>query len=785
LTPGTLTEDELLPARQHNYLVALGRAEAQCALAWADMSTGNFVVQEMGEDGLETMLARLDPAELIYPQDFPLPASLRDGAFCLTEQAPSLFDSRRARTALERFYGVVSLDGMGAFSRAMLSAAGGLLGYIEATQVGNLPRLLPLTPISDAGFMEIDPATRRSLELTRTLFGERRGSLLHAVDKTQTAAGARLLGERLAAPLLDIAAIEARLDLIGWCLDDADCTQTLRHQLKIQPDIERALSRLTLGHGGPRDLAAIAAGLDGAGQIAARIGARLAQAMTGLVVPVDLSSLTDAMLAPLPLAQLLTPALGDDLPLLARDGGFVRQGYDLALDETRSLRDESRRLIAALQTRYADDTGIASLKIRHNNVLGYHIDVRSAHAAKLMEREDFIHRQTTAQAVRFTTTELAEMEREMARAADHALAQELAIFERLRDAVLMASADLAAAAQALAEIDVATACACLAASRQYCRPQLTADPAFRITGGRHPVIETMLESQTPFIANDCDLDAGRLWLLTGPNMAGKSTFLRQNAHIAIMAQAGLYVPADDAVIGVVDRLFSRVGAADDLARGRSTFMVEMVETATILNRATARSFVILDEIGRGTATYDGLAIAWSTLEYLHDVCKCRTLFATHYHELTKLQKNLDHLRCHAMKVREWQGQIVFLHQVVAGAADRSYGVHVARLAGLPSTVLARAEQILTELEAGRHGAVDAGAMADHLPLFDHRQPRVAPKPDALAAALAAIEPDSLTPRAALDMLYRLKDLDTEMDGPAEGTRGETPKSDRDDERVRQ
>ena len=763
LTPGTLTEDELLSARQHNYLVAVGRAESQMALAWADMSTGTFSVQEIGDDGIDTMLARLDPAELIYPQDFTLPAGLADSGLCLTEQAPSLFDSRRARTALERFYKVVSLDGMGAFSRAMLSAAGGLLGYIEATQVGNLPRLLPLTPISDSGFMEIDPATRRSLELTRTLSGERSGSLLHAVDCTQTAAGARLLAERLAAPLVNIAAIESRLDLVSWFLDTPDAGETVRGQLKVQPDIERALSRLILGHGGPRDLAAIASALEGAGTIATVIQRSMTKAVASLTVPQDLGGLVEAMRQPLGLVQILLPALGDDLPLLARDGGFVRQGYDLALDDVRALRDESRRMIVALQNRYAEETGIASLKIRHNNVLGYHIDVRSAHATKLMERDSFIHRQTTAQTVRFTTTELAEMERDMASAADRALAHEIAIFDRLRDEVIAAATYLSAAAQALAETDVATAAAWLASRRHYCRPQLFADPVFSVTKGRHPVIETMLDAQTPFIANDCDLDEGRLWLLTGPNMAGKSTFLRQNAHIAILAQAGFYVPADAAEIGVVDRLFSRVGAADDLARGRSTFMVEMVETATILNRATDRSFVILDEIGRGTATYDGLAIAWSTLEYLHDACCCRTLFATHYHELTQLRQRLTQLRCHAMQVREWQGDIIFLHQVVAGAADRSYGVHVARLAGLPAAVLSRAEQILGELETGQHGSVNAGEVAEHLPLFDHRQHSSASDHhnDRLAEALGKIEPDSLTPRDALDALYRLKDLGTE------------------------
>ena len=436
----------------------------------------------------------------------------------------------------------------------------------------------------------------------------------------------------------------------------------------------------------------------------------------------------------------------------------------------RQLRDESRRLIAALQARYAEETEIASLKIKHNNVLGYHVDVRATHADKLMQSELFIHRQTTAQTVRFTTTELAEMERDMAAAAGKALAKEMEIFDILTEAVAGCANEIGEAAIALAELDVAGGSAVLARDAQFVRPDMRDAPVFEIDKGRHPVIEMMLPAQTPFIPNDCQLgadgdDAAAIWLLTGPNMAGKSTFLRQNAHIIILAQAGLFVPADRAVIGIVDRLFSRVGASDDLAKGRSTFMVEMVETAAILNRATPRSFVILDEIGRGTATYDGLAIAWATLEHLHDVNQCRTLFATHYHELTHLQDAKTRLLCHSMQVREWQGDIVFLHRVIAGAADRSYGVHVARLAGLPNKVLGRAEQILAELEAGSHGAVDVGRVADNLPLFDYTSDSSnigatagAAIPSAVVDAVDAMLPDTLTPREAMELLYELKSL---------------------------
>ena len=755
LTPGTLTEDDLLPPRAHNYLAALGHAGDAMAMAWADMSTGDFAVQEVSTEGLQGLIAMLAPAELVIPSGSDLPEGAEVPGTCLTEQAPSLFDSTAGTRSLCSYYGVASLDGFGSFSRAMSAAAGALLGYIELTQKGNMPRLRPVQPVTGSGYMEIDQATRRSLEITRTLSGETRGSLLAAIDQTVTAAGGRLLASRISAPLASREAIIRRLDLVSWYHDRPALCDELRGMMKGQPDIDRALSRLSMGHGGPRDLQALAQALTTASDL---VGT--AMRAHGLGDFADLAELHDSVMAPVKLAADLTPSLGDDLPLLARDGGFVRSGFDPALDELRALRDESRRLIAALQQQYCEATGIASLKVKHNNVLGYHVDVRSAHAEKLMQDERFIHRQTTAQAVRFTTTELAELERDLSTAADRALARELEIFETLRALVLAEADQLGAAARALATIDVAMASAAIAARRDYCRPEICDDLSFDVMRGRHPVIETMLTGGDSFIPNDCGLgDGGEIWLVTGPNMAGKSTFLRQNAHIAIMAQAGLFVPAESARIGVIDRIFSRVGAADDLARGRSTFMVEMVETAAILNRATSRSFVILDEIGRGTATYDGLAIAWAALEHLHQVNGCRTLFATHYHELTTLRHNLERLTCHSMKVREWQGEIIFLHQVIDGAADRSYGVHVARLAGLPPAVIARAQALLDEMEAGGHGVMDAERLAAELPLFTRDFTEVeTPVEDPVRRRVEAINPDMLAPREALDILYELRDL---------------------------
>ena len=758
LTPGTLTEDDLLVPRANNYLAAIGRSGDAMAVAWADISTGDFAVQETDQTRLEGLLSMLNPAELISLAGAKIPDAVAQHGILCTEQPPSLFDSAAGQRALCDYFGIASLDGFGRFSRSMTSAAGALLAYIELTQKGNLPRLRTLQPVIEAGYMEIDPATRRSLEITRTLSGDRQGSLLAAIDQTITAGGARLLAQRIGAPLADGAAINRRLDLVSWFATTPDLSETLRSSLKAIPDIDRALSRLSLGHGGPRDLDALARGmLAGSDFVAA---ARQNQAR--LAPPEDLAGLYDSIVTAATLADEMAPALGDDLPLLARDGGFVRSGFDAALDELRLLRDESRRLIAALQQEYCTTTGISSLKVKHNNVLGYHVDVRNTHGEKLMQDDRFIHRQTTAQSVRFTTTELVELERDMSSAVDRALARELDIFERLRAMVLARAEALSGAAAALAQLDVAIASAVMATSRHYCRPDISDAVCFNIEKGRHTVVETMLPAGDSFIPNDCQLgDSGDIWLITGPNMAGKSTFLRQNAHIAIMAQAGLFVPAESARIGVIDRLFSRVGAADDLARGRSTFMVEMVETAAILNRATERSFVILDEIGRGTATYDGLSIAWASLEHLHESNRCRTLFATHYHELTNLRTSLERLSCHSMKVREWEGEIVFLHQVVDGAADRSYGVHVARLAGLPAMVISRAQALLSEMEAGGHGIIDAGKLSADLPLFDHDftadMPPSAPE-DRLRMRLEEINPDLMAPRDALEILYELRAL---------------------------
>ena len=773
ITPGTLTEDSLLEARRNNYLLAVARArlssvgeEARFALAWIDISTGEFRICEAASGALAAEIARLEPGEVLVSDALYSDAELTPLWRTLAAVTPltrDVFDSATAERRLSSYFAVATSDAFGALTRLELTAAAAIVTYVERTQLGSRPPLSPPMRESAGGTMAIDQATRGNLEMTRTLSGERKGSLLDVIDRTVTSAGSRLLAQRLAAPLTAPAAIDRRLDAVEAFAGDVAARADTRSQLQAAPDLARALTRLAVGRGGPRDLAAIRDGIAAA--------ARLAQSLTALKdTPVEIADALAACRAPdAKLAAELAAALGDELPLMKRDGGFVREGYDAALDETRALRDESRRVIAALQARYGDETGVKALKIRHNNVLGYFVEVTAQHGEKLMApplNATFIHRQTLAGQVRFTTTELGELEAKIASAADRALGRELDIFEKLTQAVIAAGDTIKRRADALASLDVSSALAALAAERDYTRPEIDDGLAFVIEGGRHPVVEQALSRDgTPFVANDCDLSppeettAGRIWLITGPNMAGKSTFLRQNALIAILAQMGSFVPARHAQIGVVDRLFSRVGAADDLARGRSTFMVEMVETAAILNQAGPRALVILDEIGRGTATFDGLSIAWATIEHLHDVNTCRALFATHYHELTALSARLNRLHNATVKVKEWKGEVVFLHEVTAGAADRSYGIQVAKLAGLPAAVVERAKLVLAKLEQEDRAAPKG---FEDLPLFAaNYKPASESRPpadDKLAAAITALHPDDMSPREAMDALYRLKEL---------------------------
>lgn len=756
VTPGTITEDALLDPARANAFAAIARVRGadggwRHGVASLDISTGAFTVADCEANDLASMLARLEPREIVAAEN--LARELSEALAGLGAPVTPL--GREAGDAVRKlmdFYGVATLEGFGALSEAELAAAACAIHYVERTQKGSRPALSRPMSLRESATLDIDAATRANLEVARTLSGAREGSLLSVVDLTVTSAGARLLAERLAAPSTDPSLIGARLDALAFLLERPEMRAVLRTKLARAPDLARAVSRLSLQRGGPRDLASVGAAL-----MAARDIASLFEAAAPQEILQEAETLAKGDMA---LASEIAVSLKDSVPLDRRNGDFIREGCDAELDEARALRDESRVVIASLQNRYAEATGI-KLRIKHNNFLGFFLEAPAAQGEKLLRPpfdETFTHRQTMADAMRFSTRELVELQNRIASAADRALARELAIFDRLTGSVLDRAEGLQQLAQAFARLDVFGALAEVAEKRGWTRPQVDQSLDFRIIGGRHPVVEASLETQgKAFAPNDCDLTgerAGRIAVVTGPNMAGKSTFLRQNAIIALLAQAGSYVPATEARIGVVDRLFSRVGASDDLARGRSTFMVEMVETAAILNCATPRSLVILDEIGRGTATFDGLSIAWATIEHLHEVNRSRAIFATHFHELTQLSKRMGRLVNLTMKVTDHAGEVVFLHEVVQGAADRSYGVHVAQLAGLPASVVKRAHAILAELEAAdRRAPVEA--LIDDLPLFSRVAEAAAPK-DALREALAKVDPDQMSPREALAALYELK-----------------------------
>ncbi|MDJ0860224.1 MAG: DNA mismatch repair protein MutS [Dinoroseobacter sp.] len=762
VTPGTLTEESLLDARRHNFLAAFAEIRDDGALAWVDISTGEFRVMPCTRTRLGPEMARLNPREvLLIDGDEDLRALMEDAGATVAPLARASFDSASGADRLKRLYKVADLDAYGSFDRQDLAAMGAIIDYLELTQKGNLPLLRPPVKESGARLMQIDAATRRNLELTRNLSGGRENALLSVIDHTVTAGGARLLERRISSPSADLEEVSDRLEAVTFAFEDVALSEDLRRALAHVPDLDRALSRLALDRGGPRDLAAIRAGLEQA--------ETLAKSLSDYELGPLWTRAARALIGHAALCNLLQDALITEPPLLARDGGFIAPGYDDDLDELRQLRDEGRGVIAGLQADYADATGIPSLKVKHNNVLGYFIETTATHAEKMLApplSDQFIHRQTTANAIRFTTVELSELETKILNAGGAALALEKQVFEKLRRAVLDQSAQLSACAQALSTLDLFTSLATTARRENWVRPRIDRSRAFTVTGGRHPVVEASLKSSgSAFIANDCDLSesSAPIWLLTGPNMAGKSTFLRQNALIAILAQAGSFVPAEGAHIGLVSQVFSRVGASDDLARGRSTFMVEMVETAAILNQADDRALVILDEIGRGTATYDGLSIAWATLEHLHGVNRCRALFATHYHELTTLAGQLPGVDNATVAVKEWEGDVIFLHEVRQGAADRSYGVQVAKLAGLPPAVVTRAREVLDRLEKGdRQGQTATADLLEDLPLFSTAVPeapiRQSSAKDPVLEALDEISPDELTPREALDLIYQLKTI---------------------------
>lgn len=770
VTPGTITEDALLPARQAHTLVAIGLAAGgrEAGLAICDVSTGAFELFALATNSLGEALSGVSAREILVSDgeiDGKTLGSVLDVVDApITPRPARSAQAKSGEVALKAAFAVHSLDAFGSFSRAELSAAALLLDYLSLTQAGAQIRLDPPRRAPSGGHLAIDPATRASLEIDRSMAGTRNGSLLHIIDRTLTAPGARLLADRLARPSTDAGQINARYDGLAWCLSDHDLTEDIRKHLRAAPDLERARGRLRLGRGGPRDLQALGKALQQGEQAAAMIAKRMQTApplIDAATAALTLSNVPELGLLSSDLARALSP----DVSVMARDGNFVATGWDAALDEARALRDDSRKIIAGLQTGYAKQSGVSALKIKYNNVLGYFIEVTARNADPLMTaplNETFIHRQTLANAVRFSTTELSELAGRISRAEEEAKARELAVFASFVDRLEGLSGPLKNAAGALAELDVATAGAVWAEETNGVRPQLVEASVFEADALRHPVVEAALKKDAKgFTANTTNLDASgtnapRLQLVTGPNMAGKSTYLRQCVLAVIMAQAGCYVPARALTLGLADRVFSRVGASDDLARGRSTFMVEMVETATILSQATSASFVILDEVGRGTSTYDGLAIAWAAVEHLHNTNQCRALFATHYHELTTLAEDLPGAANVSLRAKEWQDDLVFLHDVQAGPADRSYGVQVAKLAGLPKSAVRRAEQVLKRLEADPQNA-------DSLPLFAMAPPTPQAELEARALSpaeelLSETDADSLTPREALELIYRLKEM---------------------------
>jgi DNA mismatch repair protein MutS len=750
VTAGTLTEEALLEPRRANVLVALAELRGVIAVAAVDVSTGAMVLEECAAEALGAALARMAPSEVVVPEDWP------HGPDEAIFRPRTTFASDAGAERLKAVHGVATLDAFGAFTRAMLAAAGGLVAYLDHVGRGRLPLLLPPVVRESQSTMAMDAATRGSLEILESAQGGRAGSLIGAVDRCVTGAGSRLLAEDLSAPLLDVAAINTRLALVQFWRDRPIERAQLRDVLRAIPDLGRALGRVVAGRGSPRDLGQLR---DGLGE-AARLHRWLGDAPDR---PALLDQVTARLTGHGALTDGLTRALVPSPPTERSGGGFIADGYDAALDELRAVSGDARRAIAAMEARYREETGIATLKIRHNGVLGYFIEVAARHADALMAPDSgFTHRQTMAGAVRFNSVRLHEEAARIAEAGGHALAAEEVHFAALVAEVVAAREAIAATAAALARLDVGAGNAERASEADWCRPEIAEDAGLAITAGRHPVVEAALaKTGERFVANDCQLaGANRLWLIGGPNMGGKSTFLRQNALIVVLAQAGCFVPALSARIGLVDRLFSRVGAADNLARGRSTFMVEMVETAAILAQATARSFVILDEVGRGTSTYDGLALAWAVAEAVHTQIRCRCLFATHYHELARLAESCEALSLHHVRAREWQGDLVLLHELADGPADRSYGLAVARLAGVPDAVVARAKAVLEKLEATRAATGGIAAGLGDLPLFAAmaRDPAPAPaSPEAvLAEALRQADLDALTPREALDLLYEWK-----------------------------
>lgn len=763
VTPGTLTEEEFLSPRNNNFLAALavdGKNPQRSAIAGLDLSTGLFqVILADNWDLAASELSCLEPAEVILPQEWEAPAALRGWMGRATRKPDWMFDTVQARETLLDHFGAISLEGYGIEGEPLCqAAAAALLHYCRETQKEALGHIIGLKRLFAGDALILDEICRSHLEINVSQRdGRRQGALLGAMDQTVTAAGGRLLAQWLNRPLQRLGEIRGRQEGVAWLLSQYKQRQNIRESLRAVHDLERLLARIALHRASPRDAGALRETL----AVIPEIHRQLLATEEGSPWEKDsppslLVVLREAITGFDALRQRLEQVLADTLPANLKDGQVIREGINPEIDKLRAMVRDSRGYLLALEAREREATGIPSLKILHHRTFGYLIEVGNSHREKVPYH--YLHKQTMANAIRYATPELKE-EEERLLDADQELAElEFALFTELCQEIAVRVADLQQTAAALATLDVLASFAETAEQRDYCRPQLAEEPGIFLRQGRHPVVERF--TKEPFVPNDTHLDGKEqvLALITGPNMAGKSTLMRQVALIVLMAHTGSFVPAREARIGLVDRIFTRIGAADDIAGGRSTFLVEMTETAHILHHAGPRSLVILDEIGRGTATYDGLAIAWAVVEYLLAHCGSQTLFATHYHELTELERLRPGVVNYTVEVKEWQEKILFLHTIARGAADRSYGVHVAQLAGLPPQVVSRANEVLAELEKTPPRAARAtasrgpGRKLRPLPMFE--EARSEPALD----ELRAINPDDLSPKQALETLYRLKKL---------------------------
>ena len=753
ISPGTLTEDNLLDRNANNFLGAISDVNGSISISWVDVSTGCFKSRNLQKENnqkqlLTNLLLRMNFSEILVSDAMELNIISEEWHSIIKKQSSSLFHYSSCLQQICSYFSIMSLEGIGKFSDGEVIASGVLLSYLKLTQCGKLPILSMIKNESENNFLEIDYFTQKSLEILSNLSGETKGSLITSLDETKTAGGARLLKQRITEPFYKVVEIEKRYNLINWFLSNDIDIFKLQNNLENIPDIERSLSRISLLRGSPKDLSILCNGLLNVKQIYEIIISfkdRLNQAPL-------LNNILNQISVDYSLFEDIKNSLKKDLPLSTKEGGFIRDGYDDNLDKLRNLRNNELEEITKLQNKYSDLTNVNSLKIKYNRMLGYHIEVRAVHDKALRDKDIFIHRQTTAQTSRFTTIELNEAENQLINSYDKSISIEMDIFKNFTNQIINEGKKILDIASAISELDIGIMVVKQSKDRDYVCPKILENKTLEIIEGRHPVVETQMKlSENSFISNDCILNKDDfLWLITGPNMAGKSTYLRQNALIVIMAQAGLFVPAKEANIGVFDKIFSRVGASDDLAKGQSTFMIEMIETSLILNTASEKSLVILDEIGRGTATFDGLAIAWSVLDYLHNKIKPRTLFATHYHELTPLKENLNHLSCHKMSIKEWNNSIIFMHKIIEGEADKSYGIHVAQLAGLPFEVIKKATQLLSKLENKKDNSYLK--KSDNL---DGNYSNIN-ESQSFFKEFDNINVDNISPREALDILYKLK-----------------------------